>query len=905
MKHKKSLLFVSAAMILASCGGGSSSSSQGESSIAPTPGSSADTPSSSAAAPITEPTYQKAAGEYTFPTYTTFVSADQHTALEEHRIVVFCPVSAGYKNVYNWTRGTGGDAPFADWPGTPMATKYDDKWFQVSYEGYDDLWIIFNGSGQTADMHMDHDGYWWFWESDGDIHDSTPVSSWLDSAAFADGKTIRLVANTAISSFKLYEGEKVILQGDAGYNAIDIDMHERDLKLEDGYSVEAVVDGQTFKANVATQNLYTSDAFNAKYAYEGDDLGLTYSKESSTFKVWSPLSSKVVLKIYGTGTPASYGEGGSDDALQTVEMTKGEHGVYSAKVEGDLAGKYYTYSVTNKVYKDKEICDPYARSSGINGIRGMILDLAKTNPDGWDAFTPKNIDRKALTVYESHIADLTSSSTWNGSETGRKKFAGFHESGTTHTLGDVTVKTGFDHIKELGVNAVQILPMFDQANDERVDKFNWGYNPLNYNIPEGLYSSNPYDGGVRVRELKELILAYGSAGINIIMDVVYNHVAGAIESNFDVLFPGYFYRYNANGSLANGSGCGNETASDHYMFRKFMIDSVAYWTKEYKLGGFRFDLMGLHDVETMNLVTAKAKSINPGIVIYGEPWQGGTSPLDPKKAANQVNGNDYVGYGQFNDGLRDALIKGGLNAATAKGWATGLEEGHASEAKALEAGIKGFTLANGTINDPDKTVNYVACHDNYTLHDRVAYNYNRGKYAPFIKKMAILAQSVVFTSQGTSFMLSGDEFLREKKLPNGSYDHNSYESPYSVNELNWDWKVQNLDHFEHYKKLIALKQSVDGLHLDKDAAKDIVVEFSEKKNTISYEIQDKANNKTYKVAHQACWNAKLEGGQIVVADPGQVDFTGYREVYLNTFDTNLAVGGVVTLEGGQTIIAVK
>jgi len=854
------------------------------------------------------PTYEKASKEYVFPTYASFEGADTLPALNEHEMVAFCPVSAGYSNVYNWVHNATGDTPLASWPGTAMTTKYDNNWYKVNYSGYDDLFIIFNGAGkQTRDMHMTHGGYWWFWESDADIHDEAPVKSWLDSAKFIDYGEVRLVSNAAISSFELYEDENKIIEGTSEWNAIDIHFNDKDVDLTKTYKVKAVIDGKTFESEIDAKALYSTEGFNAKYCYDGDDLGVTYGKTSSTFKVWSPLSHKIELKVYETGTPASYGEGGSDTA-QTYPMVLGEKGVWSVTVDGDLNGKYYTYSVTNGTYTDREICDPYARSAGINGIRGMILDLASTNPEGWDNFKAHEYDRKALTVYESHIADLTSSSTWGGSAANAKKFAGFHEAGTTYTEGTTTVSTGFDHIKELGVNAVQILPMYDQANDEREGKFNWGYNPLNYNVPEGQYSSNPYDGAVRVRELKALIKDYHDAGINIIMDVVYNHVASALGSNFDVLFPGYYYRYQDNGALSNGSGCGNETASDHYMFRKFMIDSVCYWASEYKLGGFRFDLMGLHDLETMNQLTEKVSHINPSIVIYGEPWNGGSSVLDDAVSCKQVNGNKYQGYGAFNDAMRDSLIKGGLNPAKSLGWATDATNAHKNDMPAIIDGIKGFTKAGDGINDPDKTVNYVSCHDNYTIHDRVAYNWNKNRpeMVPLIERMSMVAEAVVFTSQGTAFTLSGNEFLRSKVKTDGSYDENSYESSYQTNELNYALKVQHLDRVENYKKLIEFKKNIDGMHLDKDHAGSINVQtLGTKQNCIVYEIKDTANNKTYKIAHQAFFTATMIDGAFEVNDAPAVDFTGYNEVYLNTLNDGFVLSGESHLRGGQTIIAVK
>ncbi|MBO5867157.1 MAG: hypothetical protein J6Q55_03825, partial [Clostridia bacterium] len=323
---------------------------------------------------------------------------------------------------------------------------------------------------------------------------------------------------------------------------------------------------------------------------------------------------------------------------------------------------------------------------------------------------------------------------------------------------------------------------------------------------EGCYSSDPTDGYVRIKEFKQLVQVYKDAGIGIIMDVVYNHTSSNVGSNFDVLMPGYYYRYNSNGSSSNGSGCGNDTASENYMFRKFMIDSVCFWAEEYNLAGFRFDLMGLHDLETMNLLAAELKKINPNIVVYGEPWS--LTTTTSADLATQNNGNSYQGYGQFNDQGRDALIKGGMCAANEKGWITGTAANSADIDK-IVAAFRGYTKSSYPINDPDKTVNYVTCHDNYTLYDRIKAAGITDEAT--IKQMAMLANSVVLTSNGTSFMLAGEEFLRTK-----GGDHNSYQSTYLTNELDYSLKVKHLDMFQNYKKLIWLKQNVAGLQLDKD-----------------------------------------------------------------------------------------
>lgn len=370
------------------------------------------------------------------------------------------------------------------------------------------------------------------------------------------------------------------------------------------------------------------------------------------------------------------------------------------------------------------------------------------------------------------------------------------------------------------------------------------------------------------------------------MDVVYNHTNGLEGSNFDVLVPGYYYRYTTSGAASNGSGCGNETASENKMFRKFMIDSACFWAKEYKLGGFRFDLMGLHDIETMNLLTAELKKINPNIVVYGEPWTGGTSTLSSNVQATQANGNKYDGYGQFNDQMRDALIKGGMCGKEELAWITNDKKVDKTDLNKIISGLKGFTAATASISDPDKTVNYVTCHDNYTLYDRIKAAGIADETT--VEKMAVLANSVVFTSQGTTFMLAGEEFLRTKQG-----NSNSYNASYAVNELDYSLKVANQNVFNVYKKLIAFKQDVNALHLGKDEVASITVGSEQDGAIITVSFTD--GEKSYRIYH-------ANG----TASSYSIDATGYQ-LYLDTFDaqrTALSVN-TETLNAYQTIILVK
>lgn len=665
-------------------------------------------------------------------------------------------------------------------------------------------------------------------------------------------------------------------------------------------TVKFKVSGLTQVKNAEKSSLYKTSEFAKQFTYNGD-LGAIYTKEKTTFRVWSPISTEIKLRIYNTGTPATVLLNGNQTTFtngsneyKEYMMERIENGAWEYILNGDLEGKYYTYVVTNNAYKEREIVDPYAKSTGINGYRGMIVDFSKTNPEGWDEIKLLEIPAQGLTVYETHVADVTSSPTWGGSKDNAKIFKGLYEEGTTYKSGSTTVKTGFDHIKELGINAMQLVPIYDQANDERPDDdptrtdgskrtFNWGYNPLNYNSLDGIYSSNPYDGYTKIKEFKELVKAYNKAGINIIMDVVYNHVSGLEGCNFDVLMPKYYFRYNGTGVASNGSGCGNETASELPMFRKFMIDSTEFWATEYKLGGFRFDLMGVHDVTTMNELSNNLHTkVSEFVTVYGEPWTGGTTALT-STAASQINIDKFNGYGQFNDKMRDSLIKGGLSGVSEKGWVNG----NLTTVDTLINGFKGITLPK--VTDPTKSVNYVTCHDNYTLYDRL---YAAGEKNPAtIKKQAMLANSCVFTSQGITFMLAGEEILRTK-----GGDSNSYQSSYSVNAIDYANKIKHLDMFSNYQKLIKLKQNtaVFGKTAEKIASEVTITKNSDG-SLITMTITDNLN----KVEYIICHSNGVSSNQKII------NLSGYT-LYLDTLNlTNLRLTDSTIVNSYQTIIAYR
>lgn len=705
-------------------------------------------------------------------------------------------------------------------------------------------------------------------------------------AKFLDWKTVEIKAHDAFSEAVIFEDGKVIkrVKFSKGEKEAKIEL-KNEVNLDHDYKVQIklIKNSKTPHRRIRFRELYKTEKFQNLYACD-EELGAICNKKETIFKVWSPVSKKITLRLYKNGTPEEIdSKKGSDDIYLEKEMEKQKNGVFFLKISGNFHGFYYTYVVNNDVYKDREIVDIYAKSSGINGMRGMVVDFSQIKSEDLSKIKPHPYSARELTVYETHIADLTSSKTWSSKAKDRalsKTFLGACLEGTTYEENGRVVKTGFDHIKELGVNAVQLLPIADQNNDEVHPSFNWGYNPLNYNCLEGTYSSDPYNGESRIKEFKYLVKKYHDAGINIIMDVVYNHLYSAIGSSFDVLMPGYYFRYTEKGTLSNGSGCGNETASEMPMFRKFMIDSVLFWASEYKLGGFRFDLMAIHDIETMNLLCKKLHELDEHIVVYGEPWAGDSSMLDGELAAHKGNANKYEGYGFFSDCMRDSLIRTTKDLSHA-GWCL---TNDADDQDRVMQGIKGTSY---DVLDPNKILNYASCHDNRTLYDRVVFdgitNKNEAKHA------AMLANSIVLTSNGISFILSGEEFLRSK----GGSD-NSYNLPYEVNGLDYSLKIENYDMFKNYVKLIKFKQTVSDLSLDKGFNKELRVE-NFLPNVIYYELEDSKLDRKYLVFH-------VNGNR--TGRPVRLDLDGYK-LYLDTINPYKELSKYTMLVPYETIIVYK
>ncbi len=576
------------------------------------------------------------------------------------------------------------------------------------------------------------------------------------------------------------------------------------------------------------------------YGYNGNDLGATYSKESTTFKVWAPTASKITLNRYATGSDsekgaADLGKTELEKELKTAGDESTFTGIWKTTVEGDLLNTYYTYTITAKNVTGskettKETADVYSVATGVNGKRSMVCDLSKTNPDGWDKDAHVVQDRSTQTsVWEIHVKDFSFDENSGVTEANRGKYLAFTETGTT-LKNEGKVATCVDYLKNLGVTAVQINPFYDYGSiDEAAASstgFNWGYDPVNYNVPEGSYSSNPYDGNVRIKECKSMIQALHKAGISVIMDVVYNHTFST-DSCFEYTVPNYYYRMKSDGGYSNGSGCGNETASENLMFRNYMIQSCLYWVNEYHIDGFRFDLMGLHDCETMNLIRDEIDKVDPKITMWGEGWTGGSSTFPSTtcsgaafKQATQAGApvlNERIAF--FNDGIRDGL-KGGVFQKTNTGWVQGTKGSYITVANGILANTKSGTWHS---KQPSQCVTYASCHDNQTLWDRLADSQNLTEYFrkrhPLLVSESKLTGGIMAMSQGVFFTLAGEEMGRSK-----DNDANSYKSSPDLNKIDWSLAKSNADIVSYYKGMLDIRKHFSPLTDDtNESAKDYLL----------------------------------------------------------------------------------
>jgi len=532
--------------------------------------------------------------------------------------------------------------------------------------------------------------------------------------------------------------------------------------------------------------------------YPKNDLGVFWSPEKTKIKIWSPTAKIVELRLYKDGQ--------TGEAFHKTNLQQFENGIWSTILQGDYEGKFYTLKINDGEWLD-ETPDIYARCVGVNGKRGMIFNPEKTNPENWGKDNgPRFTNFTETIIYETHVRDFSIAD--NSGIQNQGKYLGFTEEDTKTKNGK---STGLTHLKEMGITHVHLLPVNDIATideEKPLEKYNWGYDPQHFNAPEGSYSTNPFDGSVRISEFKKLVQSLHSAGIGVILDMVYNHTFFVKESVFNQTVPGYFYRQKEDGSFSNASGCGNEIASERAMVRKYIIDSLKYWATEFHIDGFRFDLMGILDLETMKNIRAELDKTNPGLFLYGEGWTADQSPMPENLRAIKNNIPQLPGIAGFNDDFRDAL-KGKHGSKKSRGFVSGLELNEESVKIGIVGAINhpqidfGFieTLNHAWAAEPNQCINYVSCHDNYTLWDKLKMSRPKVKDKE-LRKMVKLAGALILTSQGVPFLHAGVEFCRTKG-GNG----NSYKSPDSVNQIDWNRKEEYSDVFEYYKKLIQLRKN--------------------------------------------------------------------------------------------------
>lgn len=613
---------------------------------------------------------------------------------------------------------------------------------------------------------------------------------------------------------------------------------------------------------------------------EGKLVEMEYSPIETKFTLWAPTAEEVRVLLYDSGNEGS--------AYQTLSLEMGEDGIWNTSIKEDLKGKFYTFNVKVNGKWLGDTPGIMAKAVGVNGKRAAVIDLRSTDPEGWaNDVRPLLKDYADIIVYEMHHRDFSLDSVSGIRNKG--KFLALTELGTTTSQGE---KTGIDHLKELGVTHVHILPSYDYAfvDESKPDKaqYNWGYDPQNYNVPDGSYSTDPYKPDVRIKEFKQMVQALHKAGIRVVLDVVYNHTFNTEESNFERTVPGYFYRQTKDGKPANGSGCGNETASDRAMMRKYMVESVLYWINEYHIDGFRFDLMGIHDIETMNEIRAAVDKIDPSIFIYGEGWAASAPQLDQEELAMKANIYKMPRIAAFSDEMRDGL-RGGWDDDRKGAFLIG-QPGHEMSIKfGLVGAVKHPQVINDSVNyskepwalQPTQMISYVSCHDDMCLADRLkatmpdATDEERAS-------LHKLAETFVFTSQGVPFIFAGDEMMRDKKGI-----HNSYNSPDSINTIDWRNKTIHHDVFDYVRELITLRKNHPAFRMgDADKVRQYM-EFLpvEGSNLVAFILKDNANGDSWKNIIVA-FNSRKEpaklsipaGRYTIVCKDGKIKQSGMGQV---------------------------
>ena len=561
------------------------------------------------------------------------------------------------------------------------------------------------------------------------------------------------------------------------------------IPLSDLYRYKIRLDGYTYDIDYTAA--YATDRFAHEYTYTGNDLGANWTESATTFRVWAPTAKAVNVNLYPTGNDSA--------AIGSYAMQADVNGTWVLTIQGNLHGKYYTYTATVDG-QEVEACDPYARSTGVNGMRGMILNLGATDPNNWGSYRNPNpiTSYTDAIIYELHVRDFSIDNSSGVKDEWKGKFLGLTQTGTTNSAG---ISTGLDYLENLGITHLHLLPIYDygSVDETTCDSFNWGYDPQNYNTPEGSYSTDPYHGEVRVQEMKEMVSALHNSGISVVMDVVYNHVYDAEDFCYNKIVPGYFSRKYDDGSYSNSSGCGNDTASEREMVRKYIIDSVLYWTEEYHINGFRFDLIGLLDVDTVNQIVDEVHKLHPDVLFYGEGWTLGGAVEPGTQMATQANAKLTPHMAYFNDRIRDAM--GGYN-----GSGTGFVSGNSEKGEQLASN---FTAITDYTTNPQQLIQYISCHDNHTLMAKILLSTGKSQIDSTAVKMNNLAAAIYMTSQGVPFIHAGEEMLRLKVKSDGSFDENSYKSSDSVNAIQWDNLKTEMyaDTSAYYQGLIAFRKA--------------------------------------------------------------------------------------------------
>lgn len=762
--------------------------------------------------------------------------------------------------------------------------KSDAGWSNISRQPGGDRFI--NIPDYSVDSNGIVNAYFVF--ADAKIYKSKSDAVISDKALISylseDKKKIIVKATSKPDSAELLDSKKNVVES---FNSIVDKNFElnitKNLILGNNYTLKLKFGSNYPTIPVSIEKLYTTKEFNDNFYYDGQ-LGLLYSKQVSTFKVWSPFKKQIQLFLYNQNHEDYDNQGKlskEDKPYKKVDFVKGEKGVWTASVSGDLEGKYYTYNVISPDGSEKQIVDPYAIAVGANGTRAMVVDIDAIKPKNWTGKKPDTI--KNLTdyiLYEAHVRDFTTHKTWNGKDEHRGTFKGFIQSGTTYTDPKTkqTVKTGFDHILEMGVNAVHLLPIADanQVDETKLkDKeymtkhgFNWNYMTNNFNVPDGAYSTNPFDGKQRILELKELVQKFSDNNLRLVLDVVYNHTGRTEDSNFNTLVEGYYHRRSEDGSFWNNSYTGNDTASERPMFRKFMKDSVRFWAEKYNISGFRFDIMGLHDLQTMNEIRDVVDSIDPTITLYGEPWEQGNFKTPESGWANIKNIDKIKNIGMFNPDTRDKIKRNFVSD----------DYYNVEKIDKILYGIWGGVKVNSNLKidlksseNPVNVINYVSAHDDATLRDdfySIPHEENRElkyyKHDNDIIPRVKLANSIILTSQGIPFIHAGAEILRSKpevpgldigdnRVHEGTV-HNSYNAPDEVNNIKWDNKVKYYNVFNYYRSLIAIRRLYPQFRLNtaaeiRERVKIDATIVNGNRNFIKFSIQPKNDQPRVIVMH--------------------------------------------------------